>query len=187
MKLCCQFQGDPPQSLPFNVSLSLIRKAPGLFPGARSCLSASLRVMSLKNHLKSISKGQQRVPSPPTKDTPRQGKELGSISSLENLLFCFQSVYFCYIVAGNEAFLPGCERFCSPPFSLPEKAETTKVFTEKEDDQHCCLGPPVLRALGALEREAESFPEPPEMQWAASDQSSVMLLWAQTQRIVLVG
>lgn len=46
----------PPQNLPFNVSLSLIRKDPGPFPGARSCLSASFRVMSLKNHLKSISK-----------------------------------------------------------------------------------------------------------------------------------
>lgn len=37
--------------LPLLVSLSLIRKEPTLLTGARSCLSASLRQIDLKNHL----------------------------------------------------------------------------------------------------------------------------------------
>lgn len=38
-------------STPFVVSLSLIMKDPIMFPGPRSCRSASFRLTSLKNHL----------------------------------------------------------------------------------------------------------------------------------------
>lgn len=44
-------EGSRAPGLPLLVSLSLIRKAPALLTGARSCLSASLRQMDLKNHL----------------------------------------------------------------------------------------------------------------------------------------
>lgn len=44
--LCCGHL-----STPFVVSLSLIMKDPIMFPGPRSCRSASFRLMSLKNHL----------------------------------------------------------------------------------------------------------------------------------------
>ena len=43
--------GSRAPGLPLLVSLSLIRKAPALLTGARSCLSASLRQIDLKNHL----------------------------------------------------------------------------------------------------------------------------------------
>lgn len=43
-------EGSRPH-LPLLVSLSLIRKEPALLIGARSCLSASFRLIDLKNHL----------------------------------------------------------------------------------------------------------------------------------------
>lgn len=44
-------EGSGGPGLPLLVSLSLIRKEPALLIGARSCLSASLRQIDLKNHL----------------------------------------------------------------------------------------------------------------------------------------
>ena len=56
-------EGSRAPGLPLLVSLSLIRKAPALLTGARSCLSASLRQMDLKNHLEGKSTNSGRADS----------------------------------------------------------------------------------------------------------------------------
>lgn len=61
---------------------------------------------------------------------------------IENLLFCFQGVYFCYIVAGNETFFFCYERFSFPPFSQPRKQTKKIVLKGKQSHKgllrfHC--------------------------------------------------
>lgn len=43
---------------PLLLSLSLMRKEPALFIGASNCLSASFRLMVLKNHLENSKRGE---------------------------------------------------------------------------------------------------------------------------------
>lgn len=60
--------------LPLLVSLSLIRKEPTLLTGARSCLSASLRQIDLKNHLEKKMRREADLRAWPRPYPPREIK-----------------------------------------------------------------------------------------------------------------
>lgn len=124
-------EGDLNHFLPFKVSLSLIRKAPGPFPGASSCLSASFLVMSLKNHLRRHCYISWMLCSREGKRyecirKPRQQAKPSKMTMGKDSLFCFQGVDFGDVVAGDEPFSLCWKGFSFPPFSMPGRETDIK-------------------------------------------------------------
>lgn len=134
--------------VPLEVSLSRMRKEPCVLPDARSCRSASLRLMFLKNHLGTwdrVRAGGELGPPSPTGtsgDAPGTFPCPGTTPAQARLLLNpysrlgLQAVHHGHEVVGDQTLLASGERLRLPPLPAPARTQRGETHPPRLPGPH---------------------------------------------------